>query len=414
MPEKPGEAACPWPCERGGYSGRMRLRPSIRTFLPAGLALVLGLVAALFFLLDEASSPGEPQPIAPATTPTATTSATTATEAVTPTPTPTANPAATDTPVPTPTTPPATPSPSPTATPSPAPTATPPPSRTPVARGADPGRVETPESGESREGRPERCASVAGRGAALIEAVEDAMTEYQGVWGLALIDLDCDSAIIVRPQHSQYPASAGKIVILTAALRAVQESLLDFAAIEENVELVLHYSLDKSTDEIAELVTPEQVGAVMTQAGVSWYSSLEWSWRHAWFRPHDLALVWASILRGEQLDEAWTAHLLQLASEVVLPQGMETFPADFGAEGFQYGQKAGYWTPEDDTDHFVGAGYVFPEDRISAGFTFAFLLESWEEEVEEPKRRAVFPLVRDFVVGEVELSRQEQAAVAER
>ncbi len=231
------------------------------------------------------------------------------------------------------------------------------------------------------------------------------MTDYEGIWGLALIDLDCGSSVVVRPQHAQYPASAGKIVILTASLRAVQEGLLEFELIEENVELVLHHSLDKQTDEIAELLTPEQVGDVMARAGVSarWFP--EWQWRWALFTPHELALFWASIVRGEQLDERWTAHLLQLASEVVLPEGKEAFPQEFGVEGYRYGQKAGYWTPEEEeeeADIFVSAGYVVPEDGSSMGFTFAFLLETWEEDILEPKRRAVFPLVRDFVVGEME------------
>ena len=227
------------------------------------------------------------------------------------------------------------------------------------------------------------------------------MTDYEGIWGLALIDLDCGSSIVVRPRHSQYPASAGKVVILTAALRAVQDGLLEFELIEEPVELVLHHSLDKQTDEIAELITPEQVAEVMARAGVT-SSYLEWQWRKAWFTPHDLARVWASIVRGEQLDERWTAHLLQLASEVVLPEGKEVFSAEFGIDGYRYGQKAGYWTPEDDPHVFVSAGYVVPEDGSSTGFTFAFLIETWEEDIFEPKRRAVFPLVRDFMVAEME------------
>ena len=372
----------------------------MRTLLPAVLALALGLVAVLLLLLDGGTSPRETEPLAPA--PTAT-----ATEAATPAPTPTPSPAPTGTPVPTAAPPTTTPSPSPTPTSPATPTATATATATAVptaTEGASPTTVAaSPE--EPGDGRPSRCASVAGRGAALIAAVEEAMVEYEGVWGLALIDLDCASSVVVRPQHSQYPASAGKIVILTAALRAVQDGLLEFAAIEEHVELVLHYSLDKNTDEVAAFVTPEQVGAVMARAGVSPSSYLEWEWRNAWFTPHDLALVWASILQGEQLDERWTAYLLQLASEVVFPEGKETFPADFGMEGYQYGQKAGYWVTEEDSDHFVAAGYVRPEDGASAGFTFAFLLETWEDDIFEPQRRAVFPLVRDFVVGEVERNR---------
>ena len=110
-------------------------------------------------------------------------------------------------------------------------------------------------------------------------------------------------------------------------------------------------------------------------------------------------------MRGEQLNEEWTAYLLQLASEAILPNGMETFPADFGVHGYRYGQKAGYYAPEDETNFFASAGYVRPEDGASQGFAFAFLLETWEEDVSEPKRRSVFPLVRDFVTQEVERNR---------
>ncbi len=299
---------------------------------------------------------------------------------------------------------PPTPAATPPPTPAPPPPETPSPSPSPAPSPAAPSPTAVPD--EPAEEAVSRCATVAERAAPLIAAIEDAMGGYEGVWGLALIDLDCDSTVMVRPRHAQYPASAGKIVVLTAALRAVQDGLLDLAAIEENVELVFWYSLDRNTDEIAEFVTPAQVGAVMERAGVSPDSSLEWDWRRAWFTPHDLALVWASIVRGEQLDERWTAYLLRLASEAVLPDGDETFPADFGVEGYEYGQKAGYWISDDNPHHFVAAGYVRPADGISAGFTFAFMLETWLDDVFEPKRRAVFPLVRDFVVGEVERDRQ--------
>ncbi len=366
----------------------------MRTLFPAGLALALALAAAFFYLLDDGPSQREPEPLALAPT-------SAPTEAVTPAPTATPPPATPDTPVATATAPPETPAPSPTPTPPPA-------TATATATATAPA-TEAASPGEREDGRPARCANVAERGAQLVASVEEAMDEYEGVWGLALIDLDCGSSIVVRPQHSQYPASAGKIAVLTAALRAVQDDLLDFALIEEHVELVLHHSLDKNTDEIAALVTPEQVAAVVERAGISWRSNLPWHWREVWLTPHDLALVWASILRGEQLDEEWTSYLLQLASEAVLPVGDDTFPEDFGVEGYRYGQKAGYWTPENDPHHFVAAGYVQPEDGASAGFAFAFLIETWEEDVLEPKRRAVFPLVRDFVVGEVERNRQEPA-----
>ncbi len=372
----------------------MRRWPSTRTLLPAALAVALGIGAVVLFLWDDDDAPPEPSPstATPAPSQVATATATPtqpapATATAAPTATPTATP------------PPVTPSPTttPSLSPSPTPTPTTTPTATPTVAAAAP---------ETEDGRPWRCATVADRAAGLIVAVEEAMDGYEGLWGLALVDLDCDSPVIVRPQHSQYPASAGKIVILVAALRAVQDGLLEFAAIEEHVPLVLRYSLDKNTDEVAALLTPQQVDEVMARAGVSWRSSIrEGLWRRAWFAPHDLALVWASIMRGEQLNEEWTAYLLQLASEAILPDGLETFPADFGMEGYRYGQKAGYYAPEDETSFFASAGYIQPGDGAGEGFAFAFLLETWEEDMYEPKRRSVFPLVRDFVTGEVDLNR---------
>ncbi len=366
------------------------------------LAFVAGLAVLLFFVLEDGSSTPASEPAEPPEPPTST-PAPPDPDTATPTPSPTPPPTPTSAATPT-STPAATASSSPNPSPTTDPTTTPTRAATATATSSPPATANAATSTETTNGRPSRCATVAGRAARLIDDIEAAMIDYEGIWGLALIDLDCGSSVVVRPQHVQYPASAGKIVILTASLRAVQDGLLEFELIEENVELVLHHSLDKQTDEIAELLTPEQVGEVMARAGVSarWYP--EWQWRWALFTPHELALFWASIVRGEQLDERWTAHLLQLASEVVLPEGKEAFPQEFGAEGYRYGQKAGYWTPEEEEepDVFVSAGYVVPEDGSSMGFTFAFLLETWEEDILEPKRRAVFPLVRDFVVGEME------------
>lgn len=352
------------------------------------LAVALALGAALFYVLEDGSDPppADPEPPRP---PPATEVATPPPPSLEASPSPTATSATT-------------PPPPPTATPSPTPAPSPATTPSPTATAVQTGGIVTTEERRAGELRPPRCESVATRGASLITAVEETMTDYEGVWGLALVDLDCASSIVIRPRHSQYPASAGKIVILVAALRAVQDGLLEFEAIEENLELVLYYSLDKSTDEISDFITPEQVGAVMARAGVSTDSYLQWHWRDARFTAHDLALVWASILRGEQLDERWTARLLQLASEAVIPEADVTFPAGFGVDGFQYGQKAGYWKPEDDPDFFAAAGYIQPVDAAGAGFAFAFLLRTWEEDPFEPQRRSVFPLVRDFVVGEVE------------
>ena len=302
---------------------------------------------------------------------------------VTPTPTAaaTAPPRATATVAPTPASAAAS---SPTPTPSPSPTAT---------------ATPTPEA------RSPRCESTPGRAASLIAAVEDVMGGYPGTWGLAILDLACGSEVVVRPGYAQYPASAGKIVLLLAALRAVQDGTLDFAEVAEDVARVLRHSLDENTDAVAERVTPEQVAAVLERAGVSANSWLEWSWRDALFTPHDLARVWASILRGEQLDERWTDWLLELSAGAVLPEGYETFPVDFGLDGLESGQKAGYWIGEGHHDHFAAAGYVRAAGSREGGFAYAFLLQTTLEDVFDPQRRLAFPLVREFVAAEARLDR---------
>ena len=162
---------------------------------------------------------------------------------------------------------------------------------------------------------------------------------------MALIDLDCDEAILVNPDHSQYPASAGKIVIAITALRAVQDALLEFEGeVQEDIEVILSKSLDANSDRLNDKVTTEQIAAVLERAGTSEASELEHSWRYAHLTPLDLARVWVSLVRGEQLNEELTAYLLDLATRPELGDAFWPFPRDFGVEGYVYGQKAGYWT----------------------------------------------------------------------
>lgn len=273
----------------------------------------------------------------------------------------------------------------PAATPTPAPTATPIPTSMPVA-----------------DSRPARCAGLVERGAALGVAVEETMDGLTGGWGLALVDLDCGATVLVRPEHGQYPASAGKIVIVITALRAVQDGVLELEAIQEHVELVLAHSLDVNSDLINDLVAPEQIAATLERAAVSEASKLEHSWRYAHFTAEDLARVWVSLVRGGQLAPDLTAYVLDLATRPVLLEAFWPFPPDFGVEGYIYGQKAGYWTSPVPTGYRVSAGYARPEDGSSEGYVFAFLVRVRGTDWAGDWRRPVFPLVRDFIVGEIE------------
>ena len=357
----------------------MRLLPGS---LLLAAALLAGLAAGCADSVAEAPSVAATPAAAPQ--PTATPSASpTATPTPAPSPTATATPQLTATP---------SPSPAPTATPTPSATPTPTPSPTPTA---------TPSPTPTPEPRPARCEGLAERGEGLAAAVEEAMDGYTGGWGLALIDLDCDAVILVNPEHNQYPASAGKIVIVITALRAVQDGLIEFEAVRENVEIVLSLSLDHNSDLVNERVTSEQIAAMLERAGVSDVTEYEHSWRWAHFSPVDLARVWASLVRGEQLNEELTAYLLDLATRPILGPYFWPFPPEFGVEGYVYGQKAGYWTSGEPVGYRVSAGYARPEDGSSEGYIFSFMIRAVREDLIGYWQRPVFPLVRDFMVTEM-------------
>ena len=290
------------------------------------------------------------------------------------TPTPTSTPSPTPTPMPSPT---PTPSPTPSPTPTPTPTPTP-----------DPRQV--------------RCAGLDERGAVLGEGVEEVLDGMTGGWGLALVDLECDTTITVRPDHIQYTASAGKIVVVISVLRAVQDGLLDFESIRPHIEIILSISLDSSANYINDLVTVKQIQSVLHRANVSEASEYEHDWRYAHMTAPDMARVWVSLVRGEQLDEEWTAYLLDLATRPLLGVGFWPFPAEFGVEGYTYGQKAGYWTSPVPVGYRIAAGYARPEDGSSPGYIFAFLIQVIGEDWGNNWQRPLFPLVRDFMVAEME------------
>lgn len=291
------------------------------------------------------------------------------------------------------------------ANPTPEPTPARPPTPTPTA---EPTPTPTPEPTPSPSPTPDplemRCAGLEQRGADLTDAVEDVMAGMTGGWGLALIDLDCDASIVVRPEHGQYPASAGKIVIMITALHAVQEGLLDLEEIRPHVEIVLAQSLDWNADLVNDLVTSEQIAGVLERASVSEASEFEHSWRYAHMTALDMARVWASLMRGEQLDGELTAYLLDLATRPILGEAFWPFPPAFGVEGYTYGQKAGYWTSPLPTGYRVSAGYARPDDGSAEGYVFAFLIRVRGGDWATDWRRPIFPLVRDFLVAEMESS----------
>jgi hypothetical protein len=221
-------------------------------------------------------------------------------------------------------------------------------------------------------------------------------------WGLSLVDLDCEVSLDVMPGHGQYTASSGKIIVVTTVLRAVQDGLLDFEAFRPHIEIVMSLSLDIDADLLNDLVTPEQIAETLERAGVSDASRFEHSWRWAHMTAPDMARFWVSLVRGRQLDEALTAYVLDLATRPILGEAFWPFPADFGVEGYTYGQKAGYWTSPVPIGYRVSAGYMRPADGSGEGYVFAFLIRVEGEDWANNWRRPIFPIVLDFLTGEME------------
>jgi hypothetical protein len=227
----------------------------------------------------------------------------------------------------------------------------------------------------------------------LEEAVVDALDEYDGTWGFALIDLDCETSVAVNPQHGQYPASAAKVVTVIAALRQVEagETLLE--EVWDHVEAIMHHSWDLHADQLTEIVMPETIADVLALAGVSSSSRFQHDWRRTFMTPMDLARVWASLIGGDLLGEFFTGEVLRLAAEAEVPSGLETFPNAPEIPGYRFGQKAGYYVEDGTPYYLVGAGYLAPADGRGLGLATVLMVETRNPELLEPQRRKVFPAV---------------------
>lgn len=292
-----------------------------------------------------------------------------------------------------------TPTPVPVATPSIEPTSVEPTSEpTPDATSAasNPGADDQPgPSAIACQDRDELRDDLAGR-------VEEAMEDYEGKWGFALIDIACDSTVAVHEDFFEYPASAGKIVTLVAALEAVESGELEDWEVE-SLDLSLRQVLRTSSDWDADLLEgyfdPTRLNELLEEAGVSDKSYMRDSWKFSMMTPVDLATFWAAILRGELLDEDSTGYLLDLASGAEIPEEYETFPGgDFELEGFQYGQKGGYYV-EDGIPYFlVGAGFL-REVAGDEAFAITLMIRSDNPALFDPQRRSVFPLVVEHVLA---------------
>lgn len=266
------------------------------------------------------------------------------------------------------------------------------------------------------------------------------MAGYPGGWGVALVDLDCGIELAVRPEHFQYTASAGKIVPVIAALRAVDASRvslprpwtsgpfacgvtrdpgvkpgdpIELEEIETALFLVMRHSCDQEADLINSMVTRQQIAEVLRIAGVSQRTRFEHSWRFGGMTALDFARVWAALLAGRLLGESLTTYLLDLASRAEIPAGLDTFPAAPDIAGHQFGQKAGYCIVcPPYTLIALGAGYIRPVEKLSAADSVGgtrgtihqgvaiVLMAQTTARGGGPQRRNAFPLLVAYVLGE--------------
>jgi len=211
-----------------------------------------------------------------------------------------------------------------------------------------------------------------------------------------LYDLDCDTMAGVNPEYPEYTASTGKLPFIIAGLRAVQDGRIPFEELREDFELVLRYSWDNNANNIMRRVSRAEVEEVLRIAGISDQSYWRDSWANYYSTPLDFTRMWTAVLRGELLNEEWTEYLLELASTAEVPESYETFWSHFDIPGLQFGQKAGYRTHAGAPFHFVGSGYLRPDNGSSAGFA-ATMVVFTPRDVWDPQRRTVYPLVLEFV-----------------
>lgn len=236
---------------------------------------------------------------------------------------------------------------------------------------------------------------------ALQGQIEAAMEAFEGDWGFALIDLDCASTLVIRPDYVQYTASAGKLPFLIAALRKAETGDLALDDIRDDVELVFRTSDDLAADRVAAMVSPDDVRDVFVIAGVSEATRFVDSWRNLSMTALDLARVWEALLRGRLLGPTMTEYVLDLAASAEIPEEYATFPdpSSWDVPGLRYGQKAGYYVSDGVPYFFVGAGYLVPGDGSSAGWVAVLLATTEVEDLFDPPRREVFPLVLEYVQG---------------
>lgn len=235
--------------------------------------------------------------------------------------------------------------------------------------------------------------------------VTAAMEGYDGTWAFAIYDPKCGHLAETDPEYTQYSASAGKIVSIIGALRAVEDGRAQLSDIENALELVLTHSWDNEADYLETFTGQEDYDDILEIAGTR-SARFNGTWHKADMGPADMARIWKALISGELLSPEHTELIMTLAAGAIIPEEYRTFPdGSFSPAGFRYGQKAGYYVSDGVPYYLVGAGYILHEPTGEMFFP-AFMAVSENEDLLDPQRRLVFPLVFDYVLAA--LGPQEQ------
>lgn len=231
------------------------------------------------------------------------------------------------------------------------------------------------------------------------------MDGYDGAWAFAIYDPKCGHLAETDPGYTQYSASAGKIVSIIASLRAVEDGRVPLSDIETSIENVLTHSWDNESDYLDTLTDQPDYDAILEIAGTETARFIG-SWQRANMGPADMARIWQALVSGDLLNEEHTELVMTMAVEAIIPDVYRTFPdGSFSPAGFRYGQKAGYYVSDGVPYFFVGAGFILHEASGEAFFP-AFMSVTENEDLFDPQRRLVFPMVVDYVLAALGLRSQ--------
>ena len=173
---------------------------------------------------------------------------------------------------------------------------------------------------------------------------------------------------------------------------------------------MMRKSLDINSDTLNNLITPTQVQEIIADANLSSLTRFFHSWRETAMTASDLALIWESLISGRLLDETLTGYLMDLTTQAIIPEAFATFPIE-KIEGFNYGQKAGYWINDEGDERLIGAGYLIEQSNSKRAYTVVFMTQGdepddlWDRSrlVTSPRHK-VWPLILEFVTEQAQAS----------